>query len=265
MTALSKTALLNRLKMGHLPDDAETSAWLAVLRSTPTETWETLAKFGQRAQWDWAFDQGLPLPESQASTWLLQTLMQSNAADMMERASWWLNHGARLPKDPPLAPEPIRASVFTIDSLWRHLVDQRRVDAITWLAAQGAPVQFKREEMGLLVGHAIDKHRVHGVEVVERLIEAGADLGHVDRDGESALHALARISVPDEAQVEPFRSMWLLLLEGGANPHQANRAGETPTSLVDPMHKDFVQACLRQVRADQVEHPNRRATRQRRT
>ena len=103
------------------------------------------------------------------------------------------------------------------------------------------------------------------LDVIERLVEAGADLARVDQDGENVLHVLARISVPDETQVEPFRAMWMLLLEAGADPLSANHAGETPVALVDPIHADFVHACHRQVKAGQADQPNRRTARQRRT
>lgn len=265
MTVSSPTAIFNQLKQGLLPSEAATAGWLTVLRSNHSAAWETMAKFGHPDQWDWAVDHQVPLPVDQASTWLLHTLLRGNSEDAMERASWWIRHGAQLPPDPPAAPAPIRSSEFTLDSLWRHLVDQRRLDAITWLAAQGAPVRFQREELGLLVVHAIDKHASRGLDVIERLVDAGADLSQVDAEGDNVLHALARISVPDAAQVAPFRAQWQLLLEGGADPLQANRAGETPVSLVDPLHADFVQACRRQVQADHLDAPSRRAARQRRT
>jgi hypothetical protein len=239
----SKDTVLRRLRAGDHRRLDSSPALTRVLTQHSAEVWGVLATQGQPETLDWAWNEGVRFSEADGRTFLVQTLLQQKGDALFDVANWWRDHGATLPPSPPPSPEPVLERQLTTDSLWRRVIDANP-EAITWLAAQELPVRFERPEAGSLVSHAVLRHKLDALPVIDRLLEAGADLAAQDNQGENACHALARLHV-EKDQEGVYADLWKRLIEAGAAPSVANHAGETALDLLTPSQRASVEALER--------------------
>lgn len=250
-TAVTRETLMRRLKSDRFTDLVSSPALNQALTAHGRDVWTHLAGHGTAVGMDWAWDNGARFTPSDGQTFLTLALIERTGEDLFEVASWLHEHGATLPPAPPPAALPINDRQFTQDSLWRLVVD-KNPQAATWLAAQGVPVGFERVESGVLLSQALRTHKHKALPALETLIEAGADVSARDEHGETVLHALARISVPDPDLVAPFQSLWVALIVAGADGRTPNDAGETPLDLLDPENLAFAVATARAQSAEEI-------------
>lgn len=228
--SVTKETVLRRLRSGEYARLSDSEALAGVLVQHSAEIWSALATKGDAPAMEWAWERGARFGEADGTTFLVQTLLQKSGDALIETANWWRDHGAALPPAPPPATETVSERQLTTDSLWRRVID-KNPDAITWLAAQGLPVQFDRPEAGGVLSHAVHSHKLNALPVLERLLEAGAEVNVQDTQGENVCHALARLHV--EKDQEPgYNLLWSRLLAVGANPHAVNHADETALDLL---------------------------------
>lgn len=248
-TVVSRETLIRRLKSDRFADLEPGESLTAALTTHSRDVWTHLAASGTVDGLDWAWGQGATFTPTDGQTYLTLALLQRQDENLFAVASWLCEHGAVLPAAAPPAPEPMSERLFTQDSLWRQVVD-KNPPAATWLAAQGVPVCFERPEAGLLLGHVLRTHRHKALPVVELLLEAGVDVLAQDEEGETVLHTLARINVPDDNLKDPFKQLWTTLVNAGAQGRCPNDAGETALDLLDPENRAFAVAASRAQSAD---------------